>query len=267
MSEQIRILPLSGVKNFRDMGGYGTRDGRTVAWGRLYRSGHLSELPDDIGDAITGRNIMTVIDFRSDAEKKRHPVRWPKGWTPHYEALPIGGNAAAWVQELFERIASSPFPADELRQQFILAFETIPVKNADGLRRFFHLMAAAGPEDKGATLFHCTAGKDRTGLAGSLLLRALGVSEEEIMDDFLLTNSAVELEATSERLAGWLSERAGRAIQARDVFPLVGVERDFLHAAHKAIEREFGSLDHYYRAALDIDETRLEQLRTRFLTA
>lgn len=264
MPETTRIFPLTGVKNFRDMGGYGTAEGRSVRWGRLYRSGHLSELPDDIGEAVTSRNITSVIDFRSDAEKKRNPVRWPQGWAPHYSPLPIGGNAAAWVQELFERIAASPFPADELRNQFILAFETIPVKNADGLRNFFDLLVSH--EGDGAVLFHCTAGKDRTGIAGSLLLRALGVSEEEIMEDFLLTNSAVELEATSERLATWLSERADRTVAPRDVFPLVGVERDFLYAAHAAIEKAFGSLDDYYTSALGLDTARREQLKARFLT-
>jgi protein-tyrosine phosphatase len=263
MRDQTRILPITGVKNFRDMGGYKTGDGRTVAWDRLFRSGHLSELPDDIGDAATSRNITSVIDFRSDAEKKRNPVRWPQGWAPHYTPLPIGGNAAAWVQELFGRIAASPFPANELRDQFILAFETIPVKNADGLRQFFDLLVSH--EGDGAVLFHCTAGKDRTGIAGSLLLRALGVSEEEIMEDFLLTNSAVELEATSERLAKWLSERAGRSVAPKDVFPLVGVERDFLYAAHKAIETAYGSLDNYYSSTLGLDAARREQLQARFL--
>ena len=264
MPPRSRIVPLAGVKNFRDMGGYKTGDGRTVAWGRLFRSGHLSELPEDIGEAVTSRNITTVIDFRSDAEKTRHPVRWPAGWIPAYNPVPIGGNAAAWVQELFERIAVSPFPANELRDQFILAFQTIPVKNADGLKQFFDVMLAH--EEDGAVLFHCTAGKDRTGLAGSLMLRCLGVSEEEIMDDFLMTNEAVELEATSLRLADWLSERAGRQINPRDVFPLVGVERDFLHAAHAAIDGAYGSMDRYFTDGLGIGPDERDKLRSLYLT-
>lgn len=264
MPNQQRIFPLTGVKNFRDMGGYSATDGRQVRWGRLFRSGHLSEIPENIGEEVTSRNITTVIDFRSDAEKKRNPVRWPIGWSPAYNALPIGGNAAAWVQELFERIAVSPFPANELRDQFILAFQTIPVKNASGLKKFFDVMLTH--EGDGAVLFHCTAGKDRTGIAGSLMLRCLGVTEEEIMDDFLMTNDAVELDATSLRLADWLSERAGRQINPKDVFPLVGVERDFLHAAHSAIDEAYGSMDRYFTDGLGIGPDEREKLRSLYLT-
>ena len=257
MTASTRIFPLAGVKNFRDMGG------APVAWGRLFRSGHLSDMTDDCGTELVARNITTVIDFRSDAEKQRHPVRWPQGWVPDYHALPIGGNAAAWVHELFERLSVSPFPATELRDQFILAFETIPLRNAAGVRQFFDILVAH--EGEGAALFHCTAGKDRTGITGALLLRALGVSEEQIMEDFLLTNEAVDLDETSERLAGWLSSRAGKSIAARDVFPLVGVERDFLLAAYAAISKEYGSVDTYLEKALGLDARRTDKLRATFL--
>ncbi|WP_262690793.1 tyrosine-protein phosphatase [Kordiimonas aestuarii] len=263
MTLNSRIFPLAGVKNFRDMGGYSTRSGTPVAWRRLFRSGHLSDMTDDCGTELVARNITTVIDFRSDAEKKRHPVRWAQGWVPRYHPLPIGGNAAAWVHELFERLSASPFPADDLRAQFILAFETIPLKNTAGVRQFFDTLV--DHEGDGAALFHCTAGKDRTGITGALLLRALGVGDEQVMEDFLLTNEAVDLDETSERLASWLSSRAGKTIAPRDVFPLVGVEPDFLHAAYAAIAKEYGSVDAYLENALGLTAKRAEKLRTSFL--
>lgn len=264
MNTTMRIVPLAGVKNFRDMGGYTTKDGRTVKWGHLFRSGHLSDMTDDCGTELTARDIGTVIDFRSDREKERHPVRWPKSWAPDYHALPIGGNAAAWVHDLFERIATSPFPADELRAQFILAFETIPVRNASGVKDYFD--AIIDRKNPGAVLFHCTAGKDRTGITGALMLRALGVDEDQVMADFLTTNDAVDLDETSTRLAGWLSSRANREITPRDVFPLVGVEADFLHAADKAIAREFDSTENYMSKVLGLTADRLDKLRSSFLS-
>ncbi|WP_417450899.1 tyrosine-protein phosphatase [Kordiimonas sp.] len=263
MTVNNRIFPLAGVKNFRDMGGYSTRSGATVPWRRLFRSGHLSDMTDDCGTELVARNITTVIDFRSDAEKERHPVRWAQGWVPDYHPLPIGGNAAAWVHELFDRLSVSPFPADELRTQFILAFETIPIKNAAGIKQFFDTLLAH--KDDGAVLFHCTAGKDRTGITGALLLRLLGVDDEQVMEDFLLTNEAVDLEETSERLAGWLSSRAGKTIDPKSVFPLVGVERDFLHAAYTAIDKTYGSFDSYTEKGLGLDKKRIEQLQISFL--
>ncbi len=258
-----RIIPMPGVKNFRDMGGYKGADGRTMRWGKLYRSGHWADFTGTPQTAAPAYGITTVIDFRSDAEKKRHPVGWPDGWTPAYHATPIGGNAAAWVQDLYERLSSSPFPAKELRDQFILAFETIPVANADGLKRFFDIILEGEPNDK--VLFHCTAGKDRTGIAGALLMRALGAAEEDITTDFLMTNDAVDLPATSAQIAERLSEKAGRVIEPDDVHPLVGVEPAFLDAAYASIDRSFGSVDAYLEGRLGLTAERQARLRDLFL--
>ncbi|SDE05221.1 tyrosine-protein phosphatase [Kordiimonas lacus] len=258
-----RIIPMPGVKNFRDMGGYKVADGRTMRWDKLYRSGHWAEFTGTPETAAPAYGITTVIDFRSDVEKKRHPVGWPDGWAPAYHATPIGGNAAAWVQDLYERLSTSPFPAKELRDQFILAFETIPVANADGLKRFFDIILEGKPEDK--VLFHCTAGKDRTGIAGALLMRALGASEPDITADFLMTNDAVDLPATSAMIAERLSEKAGRAIVPDDVHPLVGVEPAFLDAAYASIERATGSVDAYLEDTLGLTPARQARLRDLFL--
>jgi len=263
MEPATRIIPLSGVKNFRDMGGYQSDDGRRIRWRQIYRSGHLSEMNGADARDVKTRNIETVIDFRSDPEKIRHPVHWQEGWRPGYHSLPIGGNAAAWVKELYETLAITDFPAHALKEQFILAFETIPIANQDGLKRFFDALIDS---QKGkAVLFHCTAGKDRTGIAGALLMRALDISEDQTMEDFLLTNRAVELEASSAKIAEWLSNKATQTIAPSDVFPLVGVEEDFLTASYRAIDDKFGSLKHYLEAAMGLDPQRKLKLKEIFL--
>lgn len=263
MTEQSRIIPLAGVKNFRDMGGYTTTEGRTMRWGHIFRSGHLSDLTEDCGTEILARDIETVIDFRSDAEKERHPVHWPNGWIPDYHAVPIGGNAAAWVKELYDRLANTSFPAKELREQFILAFKTIPIANREGLKRFFDMLI---DEHKGnAMLFHCTAGKDRTGIAGALLMSALDVEPDQIMADFMLTNQAVDLDGTSRTIAEWLSGKARQSIQPADVLPLVGVEEDFLTAAFQSVQDEFGSMQAYLEEAIGLNPSRQDQLKNLFL--
>ncbi|NVJ99695.1 MAG: tyrosine-protein phosphatase [Alphaproteobacteria bacterium] len=262
MPDPVRLPPIQSVRNFRDMGGYETPSGQQTRWGKLFRSGHLAELNDADRVKIVALPINTVIDFRSGREKERNPSIWTEGWSPEYHPTPIGGNAAAWVQELYERLSTSPFPAAELREQFILAFRTIPIENADGLKTFFNSLLTA-PE--GGVLFHCTAGKDRTGIAGALLLNALGVDEDQIMKDFLLTNEAVDLEASSERIASWLSEKAGRTIEANDVHPLVGVEADFLHAAYASIKENHGTLEAYLSTAMGLSPDKREKLKTLFL--
>jgi len=263
MNVKTRIIPLAGVKNFRDMGGYHAQDGRRMRWGQVFRSGHLADMTDDCGTEVLARDIETVIDFRSDAEKKRHPVHWPGGWIPDYHPVPIGGNAAAWVKELYERLAITDFVARDLREQFILAFETIPIANQAGLKQFFDALI---DDHKGnAVLFHCTAGKDRTGIAGALLMRALCISDDQIMEDFLLTNKAVDLENISATIAEWLSAKASQPIAPSDVFPLVGVEADFLRASYRAIDDTYGSVEHYLETALGVDAQRRHTLQDMFL--
>ncbi len=263
MSKQARIIPMSGVKNFRDMGGYSSADGRTMQWGRLFRSGHLAEMTEVCGTEILARDIETVIDFRSDAEKVRHPVQWPFGWAPEYHPTPIGGNAAAWVKELYDQLAKTDFPAQALRQQFILAFKTIPIDNQQGLKTFFDI--TADPRSGRALLFHCTAGKDRTGIAGALLMKALGISEDQIMHDFLLTNDAVDLDSTSATIAEWLSRKAGQTIKPSDVLPLVGVEADFLEASYQAIRHDFGTIEAYLEHAMGLTAKRRAALQDIYL--
>ena len=177
-----RIFNIQGVDNFRHMGGYKTADGGITRDDRLYRCGHLFDLSEAGGKKIEALNINQVVDFRSEAEKEVRPAQWPNSWQPTYYPTPIGGNAAAWIKELFERIASGKFPRQDLHDQLIIAFRTIPIDNKDGLKRLFDVLID-GKADT-ATVFHCTAGKDRTGIGGALILRALGVHDDDILGDF-----------------------------------------------------------------------------------
>lgn len=258
-----RIFDIPGVRNFRDMGGYATSDGRKMAAGRLFRSGHFAELAENNAARVAACDISTVIDFRSPSETERFPAVWHPDWTPRYYHTPIGGNAAAWVRDLYERLSKTEFPATELRAQFILAFQTIPIANADGLKRMFDILI--DDDDGGAALFHCTAGKDRTGIAGALILKTLEVTEDQIFEDFLLTNDAVDLHATAAHYAALMSEKAGRPIDPAAVHPLVGVEPDFLHAAFGVMAENFGSVDDYLTTAMGLSPERRETLKTRFL--
>jgi len=260
-----RIHSIPGVKNFRDMGGYTGKDGRTLAHGRLFRSGHFAEVDTTSALEIAAHNITTVVDFRSKPEKDRMKVTWHAPWQPRYVENPIGGNAAAWISDLFERVANAPFPADELHAQFILAFQTIPIANSDGLRKLFDVLI--DDDDGGAALFHCTAGKDRTGIAGALIMTALDMPEDAIFADFLLTNQAVDLEARSVDVAEQVSAKIGREVSPEAVYPLIGVEPDFLKAAFVVMAEEFGSIDNYLTNAMGLNAERRAALKARLLTS
>jgi protein-tyrosine phosphatase len=260
MVQNKRLIPIPGIKNLRDMGGYKSRSGERFKWGKLYRSGRPSELKVEAHAAMAALNIGTVVDFRSEKEKHNSPIVWNQHWQPKYKEVPIGGNAAAWVKELFEKLSTSPFPAKELNDQFILAFQTIPIENIDGLKALFDVLIDDAPHDQ-AALFHCTAGKDRTGIAGALIMNALNIHQDDIMADFLLTNDAVDLEKSSRELATWASEKTGRVINPAAVLPLVGVEESFLTAAYNIIDEKFGSMDQYLKKAMGLSPERLDKLQ------
>jgi protein-tyrosine phosphatase len=260
MMQNKRLIPITGIKNLRDMGGYKSRTGETLKWETLYRSGRPSELEPATHAEMAALNIGTVVDFRSEKEKNNSPIVWNQRWQPDYREVPIGGNAAAWVRELFEKLSTSPFPAKELNDQFILAFQTIPIENIDGLKALFDVLID-DVQDGQAAMFHCTAGKDRTGIAGALIMNALNIHHDDIMTDFLLTNDAVDLEKSSIELAEWASEKAGRIIEPDAVLPLVGVKKSFLEAAYRTIDQEFGSMDQYLEKAMGLSPERLGRLQ------
>lgn len=258
-----RILDIPGVRNFRDMGGYINKDGRTLAPGRLFRSGHYAEIDAATAKLIADQGITTVVDFRSPHEKEHMAITWYAPWQPNYVDNPIGGNAAAWIREMFDRLQHTEFPETELRDQFILAFQTMPIANAPGLKRLFDVLI--DDNDGGAALFHCTAGKDRTGIAGALIMLALEMPEEAIFEDFLLTNQAVDLEARAVEVAEQVSERAKRTVSPKAVHPLIGVEPAFLEAAFDVMSREHGSVDDYLTNAMGLTKNRRESLKSRLL--
>lgn len=258
-----RIIDIPGVRNFRDMGGYENVEGRSLARGRLFRSGHYAEIDEAAAERIADHNITTVVDFRSPPEKERMAITWHTPWQPTYVDNPIGGNAAAWIREMFDRLSTTPFPERELRDQFILAFETMPIANAGGLKRLFDVLI--DEDDGGAALFHCTAGKDRTGIAGALIMAALDMPDEAIFEDFLLTNEAVDLDARAVEVAVQVSERAGRQVSPKAVHPLIGVEPDFLHAAFRVMADEHGTVDGYLTEAMGLTPERRSKLKSRLL--
>ncbi|WP_374763312.1 tyrosine-protein phosphatase [Yunchengibacter salinarum] len=245
------------LDNFRDLGGLSGPDGRIRA-GLLMRGALPRDLPDEI---TTATAPLTVVDFRSTAESDHSPNPLRDRRDIRYLPLPIGGNAAAWVKQLFARMGSDPFPGDALRAEFLRAFRTIPVANEDGLRRFFDALRAA----PGPVFFHCTAGKDRTGIAAALLLHALGINRDAVLADFLATNGAVNLPARAAQMARRLEKRLGRPVDPDHLHPLVGVEEAFLDAAFDAIRDHAGSVDAYIAHNMGWCEATRAQMRDKWM--
>ncbi|MCL2001320.1 MAG: tyrosine-protein phosphatase, partial [Planctomycetes bacterium] len=167
-----RILPLSGIINFRDLGGYPAADGRRVRWRRLYRSARWTAATPDDAAALAKLDIDTVIDFRDEAKREQRPEHIPPG-VRRVVHLPIEP-----VDPVFaDGLASIPRSGDAAANRALMRafYVEMVTEHADRFRAFFAALAEA----QGPVVFHCSAGKDRTGLAAALLLTALGVGAED----------------------------------------------------------------------------------------
>lgn len=238
---------LAGAPNFRDLGGYATDSGFTVRRQRLFRSDHLGNLvPEDLSVLASriGESVR-VLDLRGEAERAPTPCAIP-GATVH--SLPIEPTI---VQKLSDILAAG---------QSLTASETIALMQ-DTYRNFVRrntpqfasLFQHVLDAHEAPVVFHCTAGKDRTGFAAALVLLSLGVPRDTVMQDYLLTNA---------RLHG---RTPVSAIPQEIHSVLWSVQEDFLHAAFEAVEQGYGGLEAYFREGLQLGERERARLKELYL--
>ena len=249
-----RHVALEGAQNFRDLGGYATDDGRHVRWGLLYRSDNLSELTDADLERLRALGLRLVCDFRSSEEKDEAPDRLPAADPPAVAALPIF-DASFSPSGLREQLTSGELDVD-LRAMLTEANRLFATRFAPQYAAMFERITQ--PENLPA-LVHCTAGKDRAGFASATILRVLGVPEETVYEDFLLTNhyTGAKIEQTlwTIRLVSLFR------VDPDQVRPVLGVERGYLAAAFDEIQKEYGSFDAYRRDALGLTDAETEAFR------
>lgn len=255
-AHQIR---LSGVRNFRDLGGYPTRDGRMVRHGLLYRSASLQGLtPRDLR-ILAVLSIQKIIDFRSEAERTRHPDRIPADPAIQLVNIPILDSSTAATNDL-ER-GSRGLKLDGIDPAALLTTTNIELASqfTPEYRQFAREVLEANGEP---LLFHCAAGKDRTGFAAAILLRVLGVPQELILQDYLLSNRYYRQPMRAElMLVGLLRGRE----TARVVAGFVEVRPAFLAAAFDTIDRSFGSFEDYIHHGLCLTSHDVDSLKLAYL--
>jgi protein-tyrosine phosphatase len=250
-----RHVVLEGAHNFRDLGGYATQDGHHVRWGLFYRSDSLGELTDaDLGK-IRALGIKLVCDFRSAEEKAEAPDRLPANAPPELLELPILDESFS-PAAFREKITSGQLGDTDLRELMIEGNRLFATRYAP---RYATMLERLTDSRSLPAVVHCTAGKDRTGFAAAVVLRTLGVPEETVYEDFLLTNhyTAAEIERTL-----WLIRFVSLfRTDPERVRPVLGVERAYLEAAFGAIQENYGSFDAYRREALGLDDAETEAFR------
>lgn len=256
---EARFLATQGIHNFRDYGGWTGAGGRPVRRGLLYRSGqHVGATDADLAD-IAALDIRTVIDLRGESERARHPCRRVEGFAG--EVVFYEGETSSSPPHMSVDPATST--ADFARERMMGVYGRIPENPAACamLARYLHVSA----ERDGASLVHCFAGKDRTGVAVTLLLHILGVSENDQMAEFLRTNEAPTLHILAMQSVPGIEARLGRSLDEEGVRALLLVHPDYLARFRETAARLHGSLDDWLGARLNVDDALRNRLKARFL--
>ena len=246
-----RFVNVEGAQNFRDLGGYKTIDDRQVRWGTVFRSDALSNLTDADLTLFSNMGIRVVCDLRRDSQRNETPDRLPLRNPPTALNLDIAGtiddgesSLIDWNDEEAEAQMSERY-AKRIRETGSL-YGTM-------------LRALADPKNQ-PFLFHCQGGKDRAGTGAALLLLALGVPQETIVADYLLTNEASEITEVKVNRA---AEDFGVSVEVMKV--LMYASPSFIHAAFDEITKMSGSVDTYLREEVGLTLETRERLKTRLL--
>jgi len=240
-------IPLERVQNTRDLGGLITEDGRRILPGRLYRSGNPAfATPADVA-RLQALHLDVVLDFRADSEKM--PAEQAFAALFPWQADPVlaGNLSPAAIVPMLMR--STPA---QMHQFMVELYREFPVAYQAQFTRFLKLA-----ESDKTMLYHCTAGKDRTGFATVLLLSALGVDRATVIANYLESNrynAAGNAQATAQL------HKIGVAPEVAE--PLLAVDPDYIGAAMEVIDQRYGGMQHYLVDVLHID---IEQIRSNYL--
>ena len=256
-----RLLNFEGIPNFRDLGGYPTADGRQVKWGVLYRAGTFAESSRADLQGLQHLNIETLIDFRSTAEKASEPnhLSDPIGFEV-VEIPTLDDGNAAMVEEITGRIETGDFEGFDPNTLMLDANRQFASTFTPQFRQFIQAIL----KDNGApVVWHCSAGKDRTGFASAILLRILGVPQDVVMQDYMASKENA-LEARRSQL---MLLRLFKGDEAADKLSvMLGVEEDWLAAAFVQIDATWGSFDNYVYQGLQLSDADIAQLKAALLS-
>lgn len=253
-------LTLAGTVNFRDVGGQPTTDGRRVRTGLLFRSGQLDQAGDD--EALAGLGLRTVFDLRGHDEIELAPDRLPPG--VELVHLDVLSDSRERIATHLAELTTDPVAVEAtLRSGAVEEHYRATYRNLvvlDSAREAYATLFSRLAEMDGPALFHCTAGKDRTGWAAAALLELLDVDREVILEDYLRSSEPV---LASFRV---VFERFAAAGGDPDVLiPVFAVLPDYLGAAHEAVTEHFGSVEGWFTEGLGLGRDHLDALRGRLL--
>jgi protein-tyrosine phosphatase len=253
---RIRIIPLEGGINFRDLGGYSGAGGRRVRWNSVFRSGTIHVLTADDRTRLESLGIRAAIDLRSNWERQE----LPHGLLGEADVLYWAHDHDRVGGDLMRMLLRDPnAQAAHMHEAMLQLYQELPYHFSEAYRQLFKSVSAGALP----LVFNCAAGKDRTGVAAALLLSALGVAWEDVMADYLLTEKVVPdiIRVFGGTRMGGILGRLGPQVSA----PLFCVDRAYLDAMRHSIMSRSGSMENYCLSELRLESTVLETMRRRLL--
>ncbi|HEY2749898.1 tyrosine-protein phosphatase [Phenylobacterium sp.] len=254
-----RNIAFEGIDNFRDFGGYAA-GARRLRPGLLYRSAHQAKATDADLAKLADLGLAVVVDLRRANERERDPSRrWP-GFAARVIDNDIGQDTA---DEWSSFIMGSDLTAASVRAYLFDYYRKAPFqqRHIDLYARYFRALAEAD----GPVLVHCAAGKDRTGILCALTHHITGVHDDDIQEDYLLTNDAERLAKLLPLIREAIRGATGRMASDEALMTVMRVEAEYLAESFAAIREENGSLDGYLQAALGLDADLRARVRDRLL--
>ena len=262
----LRVLPLEGGRNFRDLGGYKTEDGKTVRWGQVFRSGVMSGLTPADYDYLSAIGIKVICDFRTAQERAAEPTDWQKAGVGEYLTFP---DPAGSDQSSFMTVFQDPdVTPEKVSDAMAAGYAQIAKDQTPAYREMFDRLAR-GEEP---LAFNCSAGKDRTGIGAALLLTALGVPHDTVVADYALSEKVVDYMADYKKAASGADAAAEDSPYAflaklppELLAPLMRSDPRYIEAAFDSIDTEYGSVMDFLHNEVDVTDEELAEIRSRLL--
>ncbi|MCF6515253.1 protein-tyrosine-phosphatase [Lactobacillus sp. S2-2] len=259
-----RLLPITSGDNFRELGGYKTTDGRQVKWHKIIRSGSLGNLNEQDQQFLSIYGVDYDIDLRSKEEALNDPDRIPENEITYH------------LNSLFDEDQTDNSKDSKDLDTIMTTDENYGINHMKQVYRnmitdkgalkafnyLFSILLENTTENK-SVLFHCAAGKDRTGMAAVFILSALGVDLETIRNDYLLTNAVVQ-HVIDRRIELATSEGANSIMQ-KNLKVLYSVSEEFLDAALDEISKKYGDINNFLHNGIGLSDDDITELQKNYL--